>query len=294
MELCLFDKYLSDENQKHLNLEFDSNNYAGYFVENAAVDVDFSSDEYSKTMNLFLTIKNGFLTKHFVSFVDYLVETKIFDWKMKVVLVDEMTDNSKVSIEWLQDLKRLYFANLEIIAEVDFAEFDEKLSKIKEILSKKAEICEKNKINNNVTIYTDGACSGNPGAGGWGAILMHGARKKEFSGFEKETTNNRMELTAVIEALSKLKDVCTVSLYSDSAYVVNAINNGWLENWKKNGWIGSDKKPVKNIELWKALDVLLNKHSVTFIKVKGHADNEFNNRCDQLATGEIAKNANNV
>ena len=294
MELCLFDKYLSDEHQKHLNLEFDSNNYAGYFVENAAFDVDFSSDEYSKTMNLFLTIKNGFLTKHFVSFVDYLVETKVFDWKMKVVLVDEMTDNSKVSIEWLQDLKRLYFANLEIVAEVDFAEFDEKLPKIKEILSKKVEICEKNKMNNNVTIYTDGACSGNPGAGGWGAILMHGARKKEFSGFEKETTNNRMELTAVIEALSKLKDVCTVSLYSDSAYVVNAINNGWLENWKKNGWIGSDKKPVKNIELWKALDVLLSKHIVTFIKVKGHADNEFNNRCDQLATGEIAKNANNV
>ena len=120
MELCLFDKYLSEKNQKHLSIEFDEKEYAGYFVENAAFDVDFSSDEYSKTMNLFLTIKNGFLTKHFVSFVDYLVETKIFDWKMKVVLVDEMTDNSKVSIDWLQDyilqilklLQRLILQNL--------------------------------------------------------------------------------------------------------------------------------------------------------------------------------------
>ena len=142
----------------------------------------------------------------------------------------------------------------------------------------------------NVTIYTDGACSGNPGAGGWGAILMSGETKKEFSGFEKETTNNKMELTAVIEALKKLKKPCNVKLYSDSAYVVNAFLQGWLENWKNNGWRGADKKPVKNIELWTELDELLKVHSVEFIKVKGHADNEFNNRCDALATGEIAKN----
>ena len=141
-----------------------------------------------------------------------------------------------------------------------------------------------------VTIYTDGACSGNPGAGGWGAILMHGDKKKEFSGFERETTNNKMELTAVIEALKKLKKPCMVKLYSDSAYVVNALTLGWLENWKNNGWRGSDKKPVKNIELWEELDKLLEVHDVEFIKVKGHADNEFNNRCDTLATGEIAKN----
>lgn len=141
-----------------------------------------------------------------------------------------------------------------------------------------------------VTIYTDGACSGNPGAGGWGAILMSGNIKKEFSGFNKETTNNKMELTAVIEALKKLKKPCDVDLYSDSAYVVNAINQGWLNNWKSNGWRGSDKKSVKNIELWTELDSLLEIHDVHFIKVKGHADNEFNNRCDALATGEIAKN----
>ena len=142
----------------------------------------------------------------------------------------------------------------------------------------------------NVTIYTDGACSGNPGAGGWGAILMHEGVKKEFSGFDKETTNNKMELTAVIEALKKLKKPCKVQLYSDSAYVVNALTLGWLENWKNNSWRGSDKKMVKNIELWQELDELLLTHEVEFIKVKGHADNEFNNRCDALATGEIAKN----
>ena len=142
----------------------------------------------------------------------------------------------------------------------------------------------------NVTIYTDGACSGNPGAGGWGAILLYGDIEKKFAGFDPETTNNKMELTAVIEALRKLKKPCKVQLYSDSAYVVNAINLGWLENWKNNGWRGSDKKPVKNIELWKALNELLEMHDVEFIKVKGHADNEFNNRCDALATGEIMKN----
>ena len=142
----------------------------------------------------------------------------------------------------------------------------------------------------NVTIYTDGACSGNPGAGGWGAILMSANNKKEFSGFDKETTNNKMELTAVIEALKKLKKPCNVELYSDSAYVVNALTLGWLENWKNNGWKGADKKPVKNVELWKELDELLLLHNVNFNKVKGHADNEYNNRCDELATREIAKN----
>lgn len=140
-----------------------------------------------------------------------------------------------------------------------------------------------------VTIYTDGACSGNPGAGGWGAVLMFGEYKKEISGFEPNTTNNKMELTAVIKALQMLKKKCNVKLYSDSAYVVNSISQKWLDNWKSNGWRGADKKPVKNIDLWQTLDELLSKHQVTFIKVKGHADNEFNNRCDALATGEIAK-----
>lgn len=145
-----------------------------------------------------------------------------------------------------------------------------------------------------VTIYTDGACSGNPGAGGWGAVLMYGDYKKEISGYEPNTTNNKMELTAVIKALQVLKKECTVKLYSDSAYVVNSVSQKWLDNWKNNGWKGADKKPVKNIDLWQTLDELLLKHQVTFIKVKGHADNEFNNRCDALATGEIAKHATEI
>ena len=140
-----------------------------------------------------------------------------------------------------------------------------------------------------VTIYTDGSCSGNPGNGGWGAILMHAGRKKELSGRERETTNNRMELMAAIMALKQLKVPCEVDLYSDSAYMVNAFVLGWLENWKSNGFRGADKKPIKNLELWKELIELTEKHKVTFIKVKGHADNEFNNRCDQLAVMETTK-----
>lgn len=138
-----------------------------------------------------------------------------------------------------------------------------------------------------VTIYTDGACSGNPGPGGWGAILMYEDIKKEISGAKKDTTNNIMEITAVLEALKLLKMECNVKVYSDSAYVVNAFNQGWIENWKKNNWKTSGKDPVKNRELWEELYELTQKHKVEFIKVKGHSDNEFNNRCDYLATSAI-------
>lgn len=141
-----------------------------------------------------------------------------------------------------------------------------------------------------VTIYTDGACSGNPGEGGWGAVLKYGPHEKEISGYEENTTNNRMELVAAIEALSMLKEPCIVELYSDSAYLVNAFNKGWVEKWKLNGWTTSGKEEVKNIELWKKLDELTKRHKVTWIKVKGHSDNEYNNRCDKLATDEIKKN----
>ncbi len=139
----------------------------------------------------------------------------------------------------------------------------------------------------NVTIYTDGACSGNPGPGGWGAILMYKDNKKEISGGKKDTTNNVMELTAVIEALKLLKFPCKVNLYSDSAYVVNAFLQNWIFNWQKNNWKTSDKKEVKNKELWQELIILTHTHDVTFIKVKGHADNEYNNRCDELARKAI-------
>ncbi len=139
-----------------------------------------------------------------------------------------------------------------------------------------------------VTIYTDGACSGNPGPGGWGAILMHGENKKELSGGEALTTNNRMELTGVITALEALKQPCEVTLYSDSQYIVNAINEGWLYGWAKKGWKRKGGE-VKNPDLWQKLLSLLNTHSVTFVWVKGHAENPYNNRCDELAVAESKK-----
>jgi ribonuclease HI len=138
-----------------------------------------------------------------------------------------------------------------------------------------------------VTIYTDGACSGNPGPGGWGSVLIYGEAKKEISGAKKETTNNEMEITAVLEALKILKEPCEVDVYSDSAYVVNTFEKGWIDNWVKSGWKTASKDPVKNVELWKELLELMKKHTVTFHKVKGHSDNELNNRCDELATSAI-------
>lgn len=138
-----------------------------------------------------------------------------------------------------------------------------------------------------VALYTDGACSGNPGPGGWGAILMYGAKKKEISGGEVSTTNNRMELTAVIEGLKQLKYPCAVEVYSDSAYTVNAFQEGWVSGWEKGGWRKADKKPVLNADLWQELLALVRTHQVTFHKVKGHADNPLNNRCDELARAAI-------
>ena len=138
-----------------------------------------------------------------------------------------------------------------------------------------------------VIIYTDGACSGNPGPGGWGAILQYGEHRLEMSGFEGHTTNNRMELTGPICALKKLNTPCRVELYSDSAYLINAFNKGWLASWQKHNWLKSDKKSVENQELWKELLALCAVHSVTWIKVRGHADNPMNNRCDELARGAI-------
>ena len=139
-----------------------------------------------------------------------------------------------------------------------------------------------------VTIYTDGACSGNPGKGGWGAILMCKGKMKEISGGEKETTNNRLELTAPIEALKLLKKPCNVKIYSDSAYLINAFTNGWIYNWFKNGWKTADKKDVKNKELWIEIYNYTKIHKIEWIKVKGHSDNEYNNRCDEMAV-EAAK-----
>lgn len=147
----------------------------------------------------------------------------------------------------------------------------------------------KGKFMKKVIIYTDGACSNNPGAGGWGAVLIYNGIKKEISGNETMTTNNKMELKAVVEALKLLKEPCEVALHSDSAYIVNAIKNDWITSWQLAGWKTADKKPVKNIEQWQELITLCQTHKVDFIKVKGHADDELNNRCDELARQEVLK-----
>ncbi len=140
-----------------------------------------------------------------------------------------------------------------------------------------------------VQLYTDGACSGNPGPGGWAAILSFKGKEKELSGSMPNTTNNRMELFAVISGIGALKEPCSVNVYSDSAYVVNAFNQKWIDNWQKNGWLTSEKKPVENTDLWKLLlqIIKIKKHTLTFYKVKGHADHPENIRCDALAKAAI-------
>jgi len=140
-----------------------------------------------------------------------------------------------------------------------------------------------------VNVYTDGACSGNPGPGGWGTILVYNGNEKELSGGNGETTNNRMELTAAIEGLKILKEPCEVSLYSDSKYLVDAINLGWVEKWKSNGWMRNKKEKALNIDLWEELVDLLGIHKVEFIWVKGHNGHEYNERCDRMAVAEIDK-----
>lgn len=145
------------------------------------------------------------------------------------------------------------------------------------------------KIKKEVEIYTDGACSGNPGAGGWAAVLLYKQHRKEASGAELETTNNRMELTAIIQGLRLLKESCKVTLYSDSAYSIDPFLQGWIYGWQMNSWRTSGKDDVKNVDLWQQLLEELKKHEVKFVKVKGHSDNELNNKCDALARAAIKK-----
>lgn len=142
-----------------------------------------------------------------------------------------------------------------------------------------------------VQIYTDGACSGNPGPGGWGAILIYGELEKELSGYEPLTTNQRMELTAANRALKALTQPCQVQLYSDSAYLVNAFRQNWFANWVRNGWLNAKKRPVENSDLWQELLVQAQRHEIEWLKVKGHSDDPFNNRCDALARDEVRRHA---
>jgi len=141
-----------------------------------------------------------------------------------------------------------------------------------------------------VTAYTDGACSHNPGPGGWAAVLIYKGREKAFSGFEPETTNNRMELTAVLEALKALKEPCEVDIYTDSAYIHNAFEKGWIERWQRNGWKTAAKQPVENQDLWLGILEASAVHRVRYNKVKGHADDKYNNMCDELARKAIKEN----
>lgn len=273
--------FISDLNVSEIN-EI-SNNVKVENIEEY-LKVDFNNTEkivFVSRLNL------DFFPTKFIEMLSYLQLNNLANIKIEVILVEKLIDNSKMAIEWLNELNSKGY-NIKLIAELDEEDFK---ARINDLINMNT-FEQKKENNNEITIYTDGACSGNPGAGGWGAVLIGAGKQKEISGFDPLTTNNQMELTAVIKALELLKVSCNVKLYSDSAYVVNAINQNWLFNWKNNNWLGADKKPVKNIELWQKLDNLLNKHSVEFIKVKGHADNELNNRCDKLATGEIAKHAN--
>ena len=154
------------------------------------------------------------------------------------------------------------------------------------LFKKKAK--EDGRMKKHVILYTDGACSGNPGLGGYGGVLIYGEHRREYSAAVEETTNNRMEVTAVIEGLKRLKYPCKVDVYSDSAYTVNAFENGWIYAWRNAGWKKADKKPVLNADLWEELFALTQLHEVTFFKVAGHADNQLNNLCDKLATGAIS------
>ena len=138
-----------------------------------------------------------------------------------------------------------------------------------------------------IEIYTDGACSGNPGPGGWGVVLLYQGNKKELPGYQPETTNNRMELFAAIQGLAALREPCEVTLYSDSSYLINAFEKHWLDNWQRNGWKTSSKSPVENQDLWKLLLLHVKNHRVRFVKVKGHSDNAYNNRCDEMAVAAI-------
>ena len=283
MEKVLFDS-LTNEEQNIIMQTLDKD------LEKVSFEDAKNLTEESCKLIIYSSLKLNFVSAELLNLFSVINEKYSKKVQIELILIEKNTDNSRFLVDYIQDLKRNGTLDITIVAELDKDNLKEDLT----FLSKaKTTVESKNNVQeNDVVIYTDGACSGNPGAGGWGAILMHGNRAKEISGFEANTTNNRMELTAVIKALQMLKSPCSVELYSDSAYVVNAFLQGWLENWKNNGWIGSDKKQVKNLELWQELDRLMSVHSVHFNKVKGHADNEYNNRCDALATGEIAQHAN--
>lgn len=293
MDLILLDELLVEEISEIKNAK-EKENVNLFNLENVNL---FELNNYNN-ITIYTGLNLNFISNKFINFVKEIIKIQDKKVQFNVVLVEKFGENSKIVVDWFNFINQTYQTKFYIKSEISRENLKEEINFI-ESVSKPEKMNNsfiKDEIpkENSVTIYTDGACSGNPGAGGWGAVLIRGDYERRFSGFEKETTNNKMEITAVIEALKMLKAPCNVELYSDSAYVVNAINLGWLENWKKNSWLGSDKKPVKNIEYWQTLDSLLKIHNVKFIKVKGHSDNKYNNICDELATGEIAKNSSEI
>ena len=298
-KIVIFDNELIDYVDKNkFSSQIDNNSIINLNI----VDSLFLNNINNSSVFLFLSVDLFFISLDFLNFVKNNI-ILIKNINFNVILINKNDESNDLVINWFNNISKKYNFKFEIINQISENVFVKKVNDILVSIFEESDLLNKKELNNNdnnsqskknnsIEIYTDGACSGNPGAGGWGAVLLCGNEKKEISGFDLETTNNKMELTAVIKALSLLKYKCNVELYSDSAYVVNAIKLGWLENWKNNNWKGSDKKSVKNIELWQELDNLLNIHNVNFNKVKGHSDNELNNRCDELATGEIAKHLN--
>jgi len=236
-----------------------------------------SKEELEKGNNIFIFgIDKCFLGLKTLNFLQTI------DFAIKIILVSNQFENTEAIITYFRVLRTYNNVNFNVLAEFDPQD--------KELLLNYLNNTSKETINNKkVIIYTDGACSGNPGAGGWASIMLSGDKEKRISGGEANTTNNRMELLAVIKGLESLKKECEVEVYSDSAYIVNAFELGWLENWKANGWKNSSKELVKNVDLWQMLDVLVQKHKVHFCKVKGHADDYYNNLCDKMAVEEIQK-----
>lgn len=285
MEYILFDG-LTDEEIKLIKNSLKSEGVEVISYEQA------SSVAEEDSLTIYAGVTLDFISAKLLDFIVNAFSQNGKKVQINLVLIEKYGDNSKIIVDYVQNLNRGKLLDIHVVAELDRDNLAEDLTFLNKAKQTNSNVLGAAQKDNSVVIYTDGACSGNPGAGGWGAILFHGKHKKEISGFENNTTNNRMELTAVIKALQMLKSPCNVELYSDSAYVVNAFLQGWIDNWRSNGWIGSDKKQVKNIELWQELDRLIGIHAVHFNKVKGHADNEYNNRCDALATGEIAKHAN--
>lgn len=238
-----------------------------------------SKKELSKADNIFIFgIDKCFLSSKTLNFLQTI------DYDINIILISSHFENTEAIITYFRVLGAYNNINFNVLAEFD-PQDKESLLRYLNNSSK-----ETNELKNKkVIMYTDGACSGNPGAGGWATIMLAGGKEKRISGGEAITTNNRMELLAVIRGLESLKKECEVEIYSDSAYVVNAFELRWLENWKANGWKNSSKELVKNVDLWQILDVLVQKHKVHFFKVKGHADDYYNNLCDKMAVEESLK-----